>query len=53
MPGDAISVIAGAIRYPLLRYLLYMTTASVLKMIGLSFIGAFATGWLLQKLETL
>ena len=53
MPGDAVSVIAGAIRYPLLRYLLYMTTASVLKMIGLSFIGAFATGWLLQKLETL
>jgi membrane protein YqaA with SNARE-associated domain len=53
MPGDAVSVLAGAIRYPLLRYLLYMTTASVLKMIGLSFVGAFATGWLLQRLEIL
>ena len=53
MPGDAVSAIAGAIRYPLLRYLLYMTTANVLKMVGLSFVGAFATGWLLQRLATL
>ena len=53
MPGDAVSAIAGAIRYPLLRYLAYMTTASVLKMIGLSLLGAFATDRLLQYLENL
>ncbi len=53
MPGDAVSAIAGAIRYPLLRYLAYMTTASVLKMIGLSLAGAYATDRLLQWLENL
>ena len=51
MPGDAVSAIAGAIRYSLLRYLVYMTTASVLKMIGLSLLGAYATERLLRHLE--
>ncbi|MDA1096951.1 MAG: VTT domain-containing protein [Chloroflexi bacterium] len=56
LPGDAISAIAGTTRYPIGRYLLYVTTASILKMIVLAFLGAYAgatlTDWL-KGLETL
>ena len=52
LPGDAISAIAGATRYPIGKYLLFVTTASVLKMIVLAFLGAYAgatlTDWLLN-----
>jgi uncharacterized membrane protein YdjX (TVP38/TMEM64 family) len=44
MPGDALSAIAGVIRYPLPKYFLFVTTSTIIKMIILCLLGAYATG---------
>lgn len=50
-PGDIISAMAGAARYPLPPYLFYVITATTVKMIGITLAGAYATGWALQTLQ--
>ena len=40
MPGDALSAMAGVIRYPLPKYFLYVTTSTVLKMMIVALTGA-------------
>lgn len=52
-PGDALSAIAGVIRYPLPRYFLYATVANIFKMLILTFVGAFASVWLIEQIEAL
>ncbi|MBI4236429.1 MAG: hypothetical protein HY688_03620 [Chloroflexi bacterium] len=53
LPMDLVSAMAGAVHYPVPKYLLYVTSASIVKMVTIALLGAFATAWLLARLHGL
>ncbi len=53
LPMDAASIVAGGIRYPFRRYLLWMGIAHVLKMTTITYTAASSTTWLRDWLQPL
>lgn len=53
LPIDVVSAMAGAVRYPVPKYLFWVITASIVKMVLIALAGAFATGWLLENVRGL
>lgn len=49
LPGDLSSLMAGGVRYPIKKYLLYNSTGSIIKMTTISYLGAEA----LTRIESL
>ena len=50
-PGDFVGVLAGATRYPVSRYLVYITIASVIKMTVMVYAAVASFAWLEEWLE--
>ena len=50
-PGDFMGVLAGATRYPISRYLVYVTIASVIKMTVMVYAAIASFAWLEEWLE--
>ena len=50
-PGDFMGVLAGATRYPVRRYLVYVTIASVIKMTVMVYAAVASFAWLEEWLE--
>ena len=46
LPGDVASLIAGGVRYPFKRYLVYNGLGSIIKMTGIAYFGAEALAYL-------
>ena len=45
-PGDFVGVLAGATRYPIRKYLIYVTIASVIKMTVMVYAAIASFAWL-------
>ena len=52
-PGDFVGVLAGATKYPIRKYLIYVTIASVIKMTVMVYAAIASFAWLEEWLERL
>ena len=50
-PGDFAGLLAGATRYPLRKYILYVGVASVIKMTAMVYLAAASLAWLQEWLQ--
>lgn len=48
LPFDVAGLWAGAVRYPLWRFMLYVTAGKVLKVTAIAFLGYYGLSWLLR-----
>ncbi len=50
LPFDVAGLWAGAVHYPVWRFLLYVTAGKVLKVTAIAFLGYYGVSWLLRPL---